>query len=484
MKLKSLILGSVAAAGLSTGAFAADLGVLTSLDVCDALGISGLTISSDTNCLQLSGGVNYEFNWGDYRNTTGGLQLITDVPFDVSDFIEDGANPLNADLNLDWQSKVEAWLTAVATSDTDFGPAKAIITIKYNDHPRYRNEAFNDNDGEFNIPGSVPAYFEEAYVAVGDTTIIMAGKRKDGTGGSIANLDDDGSFNFLGSFIESSVDGGGVLIDGDTNSLGGDVIQLVTDLGNGVSAGVGLENIDADETPAHLAGTLVGVLSYAGEGITAHVTGLAFGVLDGQVSDYAIHAGATGTFDAFKIRAAFAYEHLDDFIADGAVVNTLRDRDLWHGLVTGSATFDMFTLALTGEYAVEDDNIAGLRDEGFGIGGSIGATVTEGVAINLGARYFDGDNALTGIGEEQALQVAVQVVASLSETIKVTGEVGAYFNEDRGALEPDSGLDDGLYYGSAQVAWTPGGGFSTSLRGQVSSEGAYRVTYKAAKTFE
>ena len=49
MKLKSLILGSVAAAGLSTAGFAADLGVLTSLDVCDELGLSGLTFSSDTN---------------------------------------------------------------------------------------------------------------------------------------------------------------------------------------------------------------------------------------------------------------------------------------------------------------------------------------------------------------------------------------------------------------------------------------------------
>jgi hypothetical protein len=66
MKIRSLLLGSVAAAGLSTGAFAADLGVLTSLDVCDALGLSGLTISSDTNCLQITGEVKYNFNWGDY----------------------------------------------------------------------------------------------------------------------------------------------------------------------------------------------------------------------------------------------------------------------------------------------------------------------------------------------------------------------------------------------------------------------------------
>ncbi|HLV82570.1 MAG TPA: hypothetical protein VKY62_02210, partial [Devosia sp.] len=66
MKLKSLILGSVAAVGLSTAGFAADLGVLTSLDVCDDLGLSGLTISSDTNCLQISGSVAYTFEAGKF----------------------------------------------------------------------------------------------------------------------------------------------------------------------------------------------------------------------------------------------------------------------------------------------------------------------------------------------------------------------------------------------------------------------------------
>ncbi len=69
MKIRSLLLGSVAAAGLSTGAFAADLGVMTSLDVCDALGISGLTISSDNNCLAITGSVEYEFRWGDYQDS-------------------------------------------------------------------------------------------------------------------------------------------------------------------------------------------------------------------------------------------------------------------------------------------------------------------------------------------------------------------------------------------------------------------------------
>src|SRR5882757_3896254 len=66
MKIRSLLLGSVAVAGLTTVGYAADLGVVTSLDVCDELGLSGLTISSDDNCLVITGNVSFEYDWGDY----------------------------------------------------------------------------------------------------------------------------------------------------------------------------------------------------------------------------------------------------------------------------------------------------------------------------------------------------------------------------------------------------------------------------------
>jgi hypothetical protein len=49
MKIRSLLLGSAAAAGLATGAYAADPVTMTALDVCDALGKTGITISSDTD---------------------------------------------------------------------------------------------------------------------------------------------------------------------------------------------------------------------------------------------------------------------------------------------------------------------------------------------------------------------------------------------------------------------------------------------------
>lgn len=471
MKLKSLILGSVAAAGLSTAGYAADLGVLTSLDVCDALGLSGLTISSDTNCLQLSGGVSYEFNYGDFR-TEGTVAATFDSNRAIA--IKDG--------QADWSTKVEAWLKAVGTADSDFGPAKAVIKIKEVDLTRvYRRDGAAtvvDNDGE-----RVGLYIDEAYVAIGDTTVIMAGKK-----GSIANLDDDAPFNFLGLFSSDGIDGKGVGIDADYTGLGGHVIQVVSDLGNGVNVGVGLENLN-DSTPnfgvgpavqgavdVARAGTLVGVLSYAGEGITAHVTGAAFGILDGNVESWAVHAGATGTFDAFKVRGAVSYWDNFKFGTQNG------NNDLLNALLSVEGSFDLFKIALSGEVANNTGGAAGNYTD-YGFGGSIGVNVTEGVAINLGARYFFDDQTAAGLNADKStVQVAAQIVAAVTETIKVTGEIGGYFGNQ--IADNPSFVNDSIVYGAAELAWAPGGGFTSSVKGEINSESAYKVTFKAAKSFE
>src|SRR5690606_34476869 len=122
-------LGSVAAAGLATGgAYAADLGVLTSLDVCDELGLSGLTISSDTNCLQITGEVKYKFTWGDYGGDT---ELSADFARGTSDAWDAG------DDSYDWETRFDAWIKFVATANSDFGPAKAVLKLKEVDGKYY-----------------------------------------------------------------------------------------------------------------------------------------------------------------------------------------------------------------------------------------------------------------------------------------------------------------------------------------------------------
>src|SRR5690606_29858693 len=130
-------------------------------------------------------------------------------------------------------------------------------------------------------------------------------------------------FNFTGLFISQRADTGVVAdenADGITPKRGGHVIQLWTNVGEGLIAKIGLENLNSGggtaagvlhgaSTGAEKAGTLVGVLDYAGSGITAHLSGAYGGLLDGQTNNgdaYQIHTGATATFDQFKVRAALA----------------------------------------------------------------------------------------------------------------------------------------------------------------------------------
>lgn len=474
MKLKSLILGSVAAAGLSTAGYAADLGVLTSLDVCDSLGLSGLTISSDTNCLQISGKVSYEFVWGNFANDgapIAGTQIAsTDFGVRRIDAPSVGVAGITEQ---DWDSKVEALLKFVGTASSDFGPARVVLNLRERMYTRHYTNA-NGIDSFAN--GDAHALrFQDAYVQVGDTTIISAGKK-----GSIFNDGDDEPFNFTGLFISDAVDKG--VAKGTFDGLagvgalggpktGGHVIQVETQFGDGFVGKLGLEALE--RTDAY-AGTLVGVLDYSGNGITAHVSGAVGGLLDAVQNagdTYAVHAGFTGTFDAFKLRAALGTG--GQFVPGG-------NAGYWNGLITGEASFDMFKIALSAEAsALNPGGGAAWTPTDVGFGASIGAKVTEGIEINLGGRYFN--DGTDGVGD--GYQVAAQLVAAVTETIKLVGEIGVYGHAADVAPAPVAAAWSD-FYGKAEVQWNPGGGFSSSLGAQVQQNGAYKVTFKAAKSFE
>ncbi len=452
MKIRSLLLGSVAAAGLSTGAFAADLGVLTSLDVCDALGLSGLTISSDTNCLQITGEVKYKFTWGDF-----GDAVTIPTPADGGVGVGIGGNGDN-----DWRSRFDAWIKFVATADSDFGPAKAVLKLKQ------VTDARVDDEGPRYFAGSTTGYdpaggqvvLDEAYVSIGDSTVIMAGKK-----GSIMNKGDDEPLTWLDLFNSADVDKGVSWgpFSGDGLGDGGMVIQVKSDLGNGFTVSAGLENLDDDNANGG-AGTAVGVIAYAGEGISAHITGAAAGVLDGDVEAWGLHAGFAGTFDNFKVVLAGAYGHDD-----------LASTDYWNVLASASATFDMFTIAAAFE-AVDDGQGTGTD---YGAAGSVGVTVSEGVTLNLGARWFHDSNAPAS----DSYQVAAGVSAAVTETITLTGEIG-YVNDD---IAP---VYDSIY-GSAKLDWAPGGGYTASIKGTVGTTNnpslpdlGYKIESEFKKTFE
>jgi len=441
--------------------------VLTSLDVCDALGLSGLTISSDTNCLQITGEVKYKFVWGDYKTETFGVATPADG----------GLTWIGGNGENDWQSRFDAWIKFVATADSDFGPAKAVLKLKQvtdarvvDEGPRTYGGSTTGDEGTIllpngdtvavNGPGSV--VLDEAYVSIGDSTVIMAGKK-----GSIMNKGDDEPLTWLDLFNSEDVDRGvswGPLPGTDGLDDGGMVIQVTSDLGNGFTISAGLEKLDnqqaapAPATPLYGAGTAVGVIAYAGEGISAHITGAAAGVLDGEVEAWGVHAGFAGTFDNFKVVLAGAFGH-----DDVAPVT-----DYWNVLASASATFDMFTLAAAFE-AVDNGT-----DTDLGAGASASFAVTEGVTVNVGGRWYEQN--IAGLGD--AWQVAAGVSAAVTESITVTGEIGFV----------DNSLDD-LFYGSAKLAWAPGGGYTSSIKGTVTSETnsadmGYKIETEFKKTFE
>jgi hypothetical protein len=405
---------------------------VTSLDVCDELGLSGLTISSDDNCLVITGGVTFEYDIGRYQDAAGdgrvygafvnhhnGNQFTV---YDPGIAFPDTLTDSNAD--------VDAWLKFVATANTDFGPATATIKL------------ISEN-GNGSVDQTVG--IDEAWVGIGDTTTLMAGYKS-----SIFNAGDDGPLNYLGLFNSESVNSGvGFVTDGA--ATGGDVIQVVSQLGNGLVAKGGLENLGG------LNGGLtgVGVLAYAGDNITAHVsTAVGAGWTN---AGWKLHAGFTGAWDPIKVVGAVSAD----------------DTGYWDALGSVAATFDMFTLAASGEATSAGE---------WGVGGSAVAKVTDSVTLNLGGRYFHGVSAAGTHGTANPYdlyQVEAGVVAAVTETLSITGAVG-YTDSTITNAEPTPGV----FYGNAGVIWSPGGGFSSSASVGANSLGGYKAVFKAAKTIK
>ena len=462
MKLKSLLLGSAAAVGFSASAFAADLStVVSSFDVCEDLGISGtLQLASTDDCLQISGEVKYEFNWGDYN---GSAPVTGPVSFDLStrniDDNDDGAIA-GTDDNLDWDNDLDWWLQFVGSASSEFGTAKAVIKLAdEGDEEGVANEQTLSNNEVIN-----GVSLDEAYVSIGDGTTLVAGKR----GTSVYKDGGDEPFGFIGLFNSDAVDTGvGVLDDLLDIQTEGRVIQLYHAVGDsGVTLSAGLEGLD-DTTliggTYAAAGTAIGTIAYdAPDGsLTGYASFAAGGILDGDIEDWKARAAATGVYDNFKLRGAFEYGSDDNGTTTA-----------WNGLVSAEGTFDIFTLAaaIEGGDRSDDDPVWGASLTGS-------AAVTDAVTIEAGFRFFDAD---TTTSNTETWQAAMRLIAKLTDTLTATGEVGYYAVGS--AILPNTA--DGAFYGKGELAWAPGGQFETSVAGEVNSLGAYKATFKASKTFD
>ncbi|MCR6671552.1 hypothetical protein [Devosia ginsengisoli] len=407
---------------LALPAAGADLGVLSALDVCDELGLSGLTVSSTTNCLQVSAELYYEFHYGDYK---GDLPVLRSGYSGTIDWTDDDGGAT------DWDSWVDAYLIMVGTAPSDFGPAKVAMELYGYDYAEAQNGV--------GVPERSLG-FDYAYISVGDSTVLTAGLVEE----SIFNEDDDEAFGWLESFISDETDG--VAFDGGAGNYGyeGHAIQLTHKFGNGLSAGIALENLEAD-------GSLIGVVNYASDNLTAHVSLLAGDILDGSFDDIALHSGLTATFDIFKLRGAFA----------------ANNSGWWNALASAEATFDMFTLAAT---------IDGTSERELGLLGSATAKLNDSFTVKLAARYLDAD---VNLANDEGTEVRGRVEYAASETLTLAAEAG-YLWAGAAAPSGTQTIADGLL----ELTWEPGGGFESTAAIAANSIGAYKVSFTASKTYE
>jgi len=166
-------------------------------------------------------------------------------------------------------------------------------------------------------------------------------------------------------------------------------------------------------------------------------------------------------------------------------------------------------------FAAGTESSAGVNGFGAGLSGTL--QVSDGVSLNLGGRYFDSDTATAG---NEGYQISAQLVAAVTETITLSGEIGVYGQNSGGAgatfTTPDTcsvaggcvaygsgagtgvltagaalptagnapGTWDTVEYGAASLAWAPGGGFTSSISGAAYTNGAYVATFNAGKTFQ
>ncbi|TPP10505.1 porin [Rhizobium glycinendophyticum] len=131
MNIKSLLLGSAAALAVVSGAQAADAIVAAEPEpmeyvrVCDAFGTGYFYIPGTETCLQISGWVRFQVDFGD------------------------GAHSLSGD---DWDSRAAAYIGVSAKSDTELGTLTSFIGL----------------ESDISIDGEAQGFYaDEAYLSLG-----------------------------------------------------------------------------------------------------------------------------------------------------------------------------------------------------------------------------------------------------------------------------------------------------------------------------
>ena len=177
MKLKTLLLSSVAAFAVVGGAQAADLSVAEPVDyvkVCDAFGAGYWYIPGSDTCLKIGGLVRMDitFATSHVTDSTAAYNFNT------------GALTANSGHTASWEFNTEAHVTVTAKSMTEYGPLTAFMELR-------AKSANSDASNNVAVAGTSTladsgtrfAYLDSAYLELGMLLVGRTGSVYDYSGG-------------------------------------------------------------------------------------------------------------------------------------------------------------------------------------------------------------------------------------------------------------------------------------------------------------
>lgn len=406
MKILTALMTAVAV-GISLPVHAADTTAgadFVALDVCDAMGVLGLTISSNDTCLSISGEVEYEFEL-EIDGATGDLDTTSEV---------------------DWELVFEAMTQA------DGGTATALIAFSPED-PADPNSALE---------------ITEAYVSFGDTTVLTAG--------------------YTGSIFE--VARNQLIFERlRVHNIGeSHVIQLVSVMDNGVSFGIGAEDLDDD-------GALGAFVGYRQGGLTANLGGFVYNLYDvmdlGASAEWNIYGDVRARYDPWELFAAFVVDHEgfealssagvdvgEVFLKAAAGIEYDEPTDVWtHALGLGFEVgiFDFearFFTEAWADLAVELELVAELTDD---------------LELEFVAEFED-------VRTDSDAEATLTLTYALAENWEAEAWVG---------LEYQAVASTTIYGAGGGLTYEPGGNFDASVNLEGWSNGDMIVGFSAAKAF-
>lgn len=363
------------------------------------------------------------------------------------------------------QSYVTGTVFASAIDMTDVGPARAVVGIDQ----RSRFQWIDTPGAMFDFGFVDVTSISDAYVSIGNNITLTVGRR-DERWGSLGRVYEEEPF-WLGDLFRPALSAFASynqwLV---APRLGGHVVQFKSQIGGGVTLAGALEDIDGS-------GTALGLVRYDAEQVNGFAMVAVDRVLASRSTNQSFLAGLNVDLGDTRVRAHAAGSWADGFDYPNLNAGIILQQD-----------FGPFDVALNGGVNTQQDESYSVivtpaggfsipssitKDApGWSIGSAVGFALSPTLRNDFGGQY----SVSHGFSDSEYASVGNRLTLALSETLEVSGEIGAQRNVF-------SGTAYDVQYVGAKASWDPGGGIKASLEGTRYSTGGYEIATKAEKRF-